>query len=394
MPFTPAFRYLRAALFTGALAVISCTSAPIDEPALPRLQLVEDLRLDADAEDFSAFNRVVVNHDGRMAVPLGQDMHIRIYDSTGHRLMALGRRGSGPGEFQHLGPLTWLADTLFVGDERQMRVTYFGAEGETIRTRVLPPPLAPTSMGDASGGMFRVFRARSGLPNGTILGDAQLAIDNTAVWQWHMIALSSDGSSRLVAKPPQLNDERWHITVDGLGKNVPFALRPQFAYSADGSRFGFLTADQGRRDGSFRITVLRASGDTLFERDYPVIGEPIPSTAIDSAIGAMVPQAGQPTEDGGPPIGRFQDEARRRMPMIYPPAEELMLALDGTVWVTLRATSAGREALVLDSLGTPIATVQLPPRSRVQQATARHLWATETDDDGLTSVVRSRIGRQ
>ena len=184
------------------------------------------------------------------------------------------------------------------------------------------------------------------------------------------------------------------VWIDGFGQSIPFAHQSQYAYAADGTRLGFMTADQSRRDGSFRITVLRASGDTLFERDYPVDGEPISSAAIDSAIAAMAPRPGQSSYEGRPPASRYQAEARQRMPVIHPPVEGLMLALDGTVWVTLRATPAGQEALVLDSLGTPVATVPLPPRSRVQQATATHLWVTEIDDDGLTSVVRYRIVRE
>jgi hypothetical protein len=401
MPRLHQLKILHRIPFTfSLLAVVSCTLAPMEEPSLPRLHLIEELRLDAEAEDFSAFNRVVVNHAGRIAVPLRQDMHVRVFDSTGHQLATLGRRGSGPGEFQGIGALTWFGDTLLiVGDHQERRIHLFGTDGEFLQTRILPPAWTPAQVqGIEAGTQFLFFVAEMGTPDGQIIGTAMLTEGGSsppaAGWQRAIVSLSSVGTAQLLATTPSGSDERRMIWINGLGRDIPLVPPPQYAFTADGSRFAYMTRDQSRQDGSFGITVFRADGDTVFTREYPAAGVPIPAVVMDSAIAAMAPRPGQPQEEGAPPFSRFQAEARRRAPAIYAPVERLILALDQTVWVTLRATPEGQDALVLDSLGTESARVQLPPRSHVQQATARHLWVTEIDDDGLTSVVRYRILRQ
>ena len=82
-------RHLRAGLFT-AWTLLFTSAAATAQPDVPRLQLVQDLRLDAKVEDFSAFSRVIVGPKGQMAVPLAQDMEIRLYDAAGRRVATAG----------------------------------------------------------------------------------------------------------------------------------------------------------------------------------------------------------------------------------------------------------------------------------------------------------------
>lgn len=362
---------------------------------LPRLRLVEDLRLDADAEDFSVVNRVVVGPHGRMAVPLPQDLEIRLYDATGRSVAAVGRRGGGPGEFQHLGAMTWLGDTLVVDDQRQRRATYIDANGNVLGTFRLPAPFVETPAGTgASDSLFHFFHTHAATPTGSLLGIAHVSVRGvrTQVMPTAVVSLSRDGVARMIATPPQYTDERWSITINGLTNPVPFAFRPQIVFAADGSRFAFMTADQGGGKGTYSVEVFDAGGDTLFARRYPFRGVPIPASAADSAIRAMAPSPEQ--REAGSNPARFQAAARQRMPAVYAPVEQLLLALDGTTWVTLRTAGAEREVIVHDALGAPTASVLLPPRTRVQQASATHVWMTESDSLGLTSVVRYRIMRR
>jgi hypothetical protein len=369
------------------------TARPDDAPARPRL--VEDLRLDANAEDFSLVGRVAVGADGRMAIALPQDMEVRLYDPAGNRIASVGRRGGGPGEFKHLGAMTWIGDTLMVDDQRQRRVTYIDAAGAVLRTVPLPGPMAPTALSATSADTtFRFFIAHSGSTTGDILGMAHVSVgppSSTGSSPWRVLSLAPDGSARIIAQPPQYEDERWTVTIAGLSNYIPFALRPQIVFAVDGSRIAFLTADQSTAVATYSLTVLNADGEPLFARDYSLPGEAIPPAAVDSAIAAMAPP-GQPREEGSDP-SRFQALARERMPAVYAPVERVMLAVDGTTWLTMRATAAGTEALILDAHGTLVSTVPLPPRSRVQNATSTNVWMTETDEFDLVSVVRYRIER-
>lgn len=47
--------------------------------------------------------------------------------------------------------------------------------------------------------------------------------------------------------------------------------------------------------------------------------------------------------------------------------------------------------LILNGRAEPVGSLMLPASTRVRQATANHVWVTETDTDGLSSVVRYRV---
>ncbi len=369
-----------------------------EENAAPRhVQLTEDLRLDAEVEDFSALSRFQVGPRGEIIVLLPQDMQIRLYDSTGARIASVGRRGSGPGEFQSLTPVTWVGDTLFMWDLRLRRMNYFALTGTILRTRQGPPALSPTRL--THGGAdrtFMLFTAYASYPDGSVLGEASL-VDRTdtpipVAGERVMLTLSDDGSTRVIGRPPSHWDERWMITVGRLRNYVPFTLLPQTAIAANGSRFAFMTTDQSRRDSAFyTVSVFRPNGDTIFVRTYAAPGVPVARTAIDSAAGAL----GERVRGGGEvPASfgaRFESLAKQRAPAVHAPVERFTLGLDGTIWIDLRPTAEGQVTLVLDERGDSLGSVLVPPRSRVQQASRTHVWVTEVDEFGLASIVRYRV---
>lgn len=190
---------------------------------------------------------------------------------------------------------------------------------------------------------------------------------------------------------PSENDPRM-MWVAGFGRGVPFSLQPQYSFAYDGSRVAELTAPVPASETSyFAVTVFRATGDTVFSRRYQFRGVPIAKQAKDSALAAMVPRSGRVSEGPQDLPQRFQAIARERMSNWYIPVESITLGLDQTIWIGLRPTDEGRVTLILNGRGDPIGTLLLPRSSRVRQATASQVWVTETDDDGLTSVVRYRV---
>jgi hypothetical protein len=78
--------------------------------------------------------------DGRIAVPNGATAEVRIFDSAGRYLSAVGRRGEGPGEFRspwHI--LEWPGDSLLVLDiSRGFRFNIFGPDGAFVRSFTTP----------------------------------------------------------------------------------------------------------------------------------------------------------------------------------------------------------------------------------------------------------------
>ena len=384
-------RCIPSILIGGATLSLACKGA--DDP--PQRQdaegdteweLVEELRLDAIAEDFSVVGWVYVGPEGEIVLPEVQDHRVRIYDSSGTLVATVGRRGEGPGEFQYVGPVFWDADTLVVWDVELTRGAYLRTDGTLIRTDAgwfLGPDFGASGVDST----YLRFIPQAVDAEGAKLGTAYLQVSTGGRRESaeHVILRESrDGERRVVASTPRLDDERRMVVVGGLGNPVPFVFRPRTEIAADGSRFLFMTADQSTLDPTYGLTLVRPTHDTVFSRSYAYPGEPIPDSVMDRGIAEMVPENNL--------ARRFRARARELAPVVYPPAD-VTLGLDGTIWVELRRTDSGTPVHVLSEAGDPIGTLRLPARSRVHQASMTHVWVTERDLVDLTSVARYRVIR-
>ena len=375
------------ALIGGVTLCLACTGAP-DDPAQSEAgewELVEDLRLDANAEDFSVVRWIYVGPHGEIVVPERQDSRVRVYDSTGTLTATIGRRGEGPGEFQAPAPVFWAADTLVVFDMLLGRATYLLPDGTPARTeadRFFRPDFG-TSDADST---FMHFTPEAVDDEGAKFGVAYLnfSIGGSREARLVVLRVSRDGEPSVVAKPPRVDDERWNVTISGLTNPVPFTFRPWPDIALNGSRFLFATTDQSTLDPTYNLTLVRATHDTVFSRSYAYPGEAIPDSAMDRGIAEMVPENNL--------ARRFRAIARERAPLVYPPSA-VTLGLDGTIWVELRRTGRGTPVHVLSETGDPIGSLLLPAQSRIRQATMTHLWVTEYDALDLASVVRYRVVR-
>ncbi|MDE2984254.1 MAG: hypothetical protein OXU69_06080 [Gemmatimonadota bacterium] len=369
----------------GATLCLACTGAEDAPPqsGVGEWELVEDLRLDANAEDFSVVGWVFVGPEGHIVVPEPQDSRVRIYDSTGTLVTMVGRSGEGPGEFRQVGPVFWAADTLVVWDVQLNRGMYLLTDGTLVRTetgRFLGRD--PRASGVDSTIVFFVPLAVDA--EGAKIGEARLRISGGGRgWGENaFVRVSGDGEPSVVATPPNLEDDL--VVVSGLGNPVPFAFRARAGIAADGSRFLFMTADQSTLEPTFNLTLVRPTHDTVFSRSYAYPGEPIPDSAMERGLADMVPE--------NELARRFRALARDRAPLVYPPTD-VTLGLDGTIWVELRRTEGGTPVHALSESGDPIGSLLLPARSRIQQASMTHVWVTEYDPLDLASVVRYRVIR-
>ena len=374
------------ALIGVATLCLACTDAPDDPPRseVGEWELVEDLRLDANAEDFSVVQWVLIGPQGEIVVTEPQDSRLRLYDSTGTLVVMIGRSGEGPGEFQHVGPVFWAADTLVVFDTQLARATYLLSDGTAARTEAGRFFRLGLGAPDADS-TFMAFIPVAADDEGAKLGVAYLRASTRGRREparLVILRVSRDGEPRVVASPPRWDDERWNVTISGLTNSVPFAFRPWPEIAPDGSRFLFAAADQSTLDATYNLTLVRPTHDTVFTRSYSYPGEPIPDSAMDRGIAEMVPENNL--------ARRFRAQARKRAPAVYPPTA-VTLGLDGTIWVALRPTEHGTPVHVLSETGDPIASLLLPKRTRIQQASMTHVWVTEYDPLDLASVVRYRV---
>ncbi len=323
---------LPTVLIVGATLCIACgagddppQSEDADGDSRPtEWELVEDLRLDANAEDFSAIGWVFVGPKGEIVVPEPQDTRLRVYDSSGTLVSMIGRKGEGPGEFQAVVPVFWSADTLVVWDVELNRGTYLLTDGTLVRTEV----------GRFFGRNFGASGADSTIfffipvavdAGGAKIGEARLSVSTggrRGVGRSVFARVPPDGEPTIVATPPRLEDERWMVVAGGLGNPVPFTFRVRVEFAGDGSRFLFMTADQWTLEPTYDLTLVRPAHNTVFSRSYAYPGEPIPDSAMERGLADMVPENNL--------ARRFRARARELAPVVYPPTD-VTLGLDGTI---------------------------------------------------------------
>lgn len=366
--------------------------------ASPRLQpLVEELRLDAGTHDFPSISGFTVARSGMLVVPIQADQQLRLFDASGARKGVIGRRGSGPAEFQRITTFGWLQDTLWVNDLTLSRLSFFTQDGRLLRSAPLPRGPAVTS---APKGYSKVvdFVPWIVTPESDLVGPATLEAATGLPPAKVFMSVTMTGERprvMFVPRPDTASTVRIQNPDNtGATAGVPFAVRPTEAFSPDGRRVGTLTLE-GRGSGTiYTVTIMSLVGrrDTVFAVRHPARAVAIPARVRDSALQAIATRTRNGRPYYPPGIGeRLAAMAEERMPSTYPPVESLVLGDDDVTWVVLSRQPTGSEAVRLDATGKAVARTIIPPGSRLVHATAANLWLAETDADGLTSIVRYRL---
>jgi hypothetical protein len=135
----------------------------IDAEALPQLDLVEVQRFGSTDDAQSGFTNIgaVVGHpdDGEVyAVDLGS-LSVRVFSPDGTFLRALGRRGSGPGEFRGAPRLGVRGDTVWTIEHGTRRITLFTRHGTLLSASQYVPETVALQPVDR-------FRGLEGMPRG------------------------------------------------------------------------------------------------------------------------------------------------------------------------------------------------------------------------------------
>ena len=371
-----------------SVVLLLATACASDESTVPGVALVSEIRIDGRASDFVPIRWLGVAPDGRIAITQPQDHSVRFFDPNGQPLATVGRRGQGPGEFESIVAAGWIGDTLWVAEGAR----YSLVSPRHVVARTMRPPPASVAPADRER-LPRLSEAYTF----TLRSDGSRVVSATVYPPypsgWGM------GSVPIVAVAPDGAVGILLTTVNALAGSVearntrgppdwariPFHPPLVHAVAPDGDRLALVsTSLEGPEAGTFRVTVHRITGDTAFSRTYPFTGAPIPRHVADSAMNAVLGRS--------PPhvVAALRDV---RLPSVYPPIESVVLGRDGTTWVELRETAAGRPWLILDGRGEPIATTVAPPRVTIRAADSTHVWALERDDDDVESVIRYRIDR-
>lgn len=400
------------------------------QPAPPRLRLVEELRIDGATQDISGIGAVVAGPGGRVIFTEVQDFRLRFYDATGKEIARFGRRGEGPGEFG-LSPgrrpaqadvvVGVLADTIWTYDQALRRFMLISKDGRLIRTVPQPDKLPSMSGGNRpEPGVERgllSFDARAVLGDGSMLGRASWGRvellqrpggGTTRMFRdretGYAIASARGDITKVIAHTPTLvnfivAERNGGLTSTGMA--VPFIEPLYESVAQDGSRVAFGSTTIGPDGaGKLRITVIAARGDTLLARDFPFAGTPIAKRTADSVITDRM-RGYRPSRDAKAPpsvtpdvADELESKMRAAMPKASSPYRNLILGADYSMWLSYPAGTGGREYLVLDEKGNAVGVVALPKKgSSIASVTRTTVWVREYDENDLPSLVRYRIVR-
>jgi hypothetical protein len=306
-------------------------------------------------------NRVTSAHrfpDGRLLVADGASAEVRLFDSTGGFVRAIGRSGGGPGEFQEWVRIVAVrGDSLLTVDGGQ-RLSAFDDRGTFARSFRLERT-------EAQG-----YAAPVGwLATGDLIAEAsEFRTDLGAGDRYRMpfrsLRYRADGTYRdRLLEVPGLEVRRVEMSEGGqkfLGEDdIEFGRRAVYAIAADRIYLG--------TDDRFEIAGYDGAG--ALKRLIRVDEPPAPVGEADKA--AQIERNLEPIRQWRQASDAMRAEAEARVrndafSERFPFYESFLVADDGRLWVQRfqRPTEDARHFVVFDSSGALVATARLPDRVR------------------------------
>jgi hypothetical protein len=335
---------------------------------------------------------VAAGPDGKLAVAQPREGHVLILSSDGHLLGVVGGPGEDIGNFMSMLRVGWLADTLWVADQRLFRLTLFPM-GKTQPSTLIrnfgsvrrpgSPQSVPVPTPD--GGEFFLREAAS--------------VEGLGTQSIELVAWTPTAGLATLAVIRRANT----VLVDypgGVTKNVgadPFSDHPLFSLAPDGSHVIVVRRDRTGTDRSpaFSVTRINMTGDTLlhFEREFT------PHRVTDSTRARIVEThmaRGFAREFEDIPTARRAITSALSFPESHPPVSALEIGTDGMIWLRgIDDWTGPVDWEVLDSSGRHLYTVQGDRRIESLVPTRDGVWAISYDDlvgPLITKYTLERVG--
>ncbi len=369
---------------SAGIAIV--TSAAPRSPGLYRVDSTPALDLGGTGDPADEFSGTVIAlelRDGRIAVANQGTSEIRFYDAMGKPLQSVGRRGSGPGEFERITSLAAGAgDSLLVFDRGTRRLSVLAPTGEIVRSGMIElgqGKLANAVLGVLPGGRTVVSPARSGrepTTSGLVRDSADLKI------------VGADGSVTEVGRFPGTEKVLQVETQGGKVVSVNIAALP-FGRS---SWFGISDTLVGvAPTDRYEFDLYSASGRLVrrIRRDH----QPEPVTAADLA--ADLEMAGLPNEDARARYRSFLKMAP--IPKTKPAYDRVVPGANGELWFRdylgpYQRTRPGRWT-IFDREGAWLTTVNLPAGFEPTWIGPTQILGSWLDPDDAPHILRFRLLR-
>lgn len=389
---------MRLSPLCAGFAFVAATSGGQGTP--PQFRIAEDLRISGETESLVSFSSLLVGRDGRIVVPQGQDARLLVFDAAGHRIGAFGRKGNGPGEFRDLyGSMGWRADTLWIFEFNQRRLTFISHDLRLLRTQstvdaaaTAPPPANPARRVEMTNLNIEYLYADGSMLVLWSFGPQDPETFSNTNRRYVIINATGDVLRDVARTPPPAGRVSTRLGPGVYSESVPFAARPYQSVASDGARVGLVTAAtmSGNR-GSFTVTVVRSTGDTVFTRAYKFDGVRVPQAVRDSALEAMS-QWGTRRSAAVRTAGEaLAAKARPLLPTVFASVTSLLMGNDDTEWLAVYDPASNPRYRALDGKGNVIGEVVLPAHGVLASATRTQLWVIESNADGLPSIVRYKV---
>jgi hypothetical protein len=390
--------------------------------SLPRLVAQANARIGDFEDPDLGFSRVVgldVDEEGSVYILEGLVPEIRVYSPEGVLLRRIGRRGSGPGEFESSPRFGVFGDTVWTVDSQANRITLFDRQGTVLSTGRTEDVLVPLPSGFAhvlpwkmrpdgkfTGHLAQVSYRRNdpatgvnptdSIPVPMVLFNSTGAVTDTIGW-------AGRPPPRMWRPPSQETAEYAFIDVGGRRVQVPMppSTLPWWLPYPDGYVLVETPLAENATEGVLTLTRIGLLGDTVYSRDLlyspsPYSSEDLDSISVWSARGepggmtGYVPGRGPP--DDWEVVARHLRGAMEfpgfQLPISYP-----WLAQDGGIWL-LRTDEGVSETVtwvLLDAEGEPRGQVDLAPNLRIIWSSGDTFWAVEPDEFDVPWVVRFEL---
>jgi len=363
-----------------------------------------DLRVGSiDDPDYALtwFRTLAVSESGRIYTAHGQEQVVRAFEPDGSLFRIIGGRGEGPGEFQNVAQIGWVADTLWVLDYSLYRFNLFSEDGEFLHSFSVPfkfredetQPYPP--------------RAAGLLSDGTVHGGPPVPsheVEDGTITHQIILLMTRDGEVTDSVASIRVGNNQWAVyDPDNRMSGMMFTQQP----FGDGPRWGFVPNERALAvlyrkapstlgEARFRLIKQTLSGDTVFAREYSYQPDPLMKEETDSILDFNVTRWAELGIMGGATAARLGSWAERGLftPPFRPPISEMVIGRKGGFW--LRGNPIDGDSVmwfVLDPDGSPAGQVSLPVGLRVLAADPSAVWGTETDDLDVSYLVRYRIIR-
>ncbi|HMN24907.1 MAG TPA: 6-bladed beta-propeller [Ignavibacteriaceae bacterium] len=349
------------------------------------INLKEDLIINSN--DIGKINEIQIDSKGQIFISDGINQCIHLFSSKGKFLRKIGRKGNAPGEYQYIwGIQITKGDTLIVYDGVQYRITIYapGNFDSSIKTLKLP---TIENNPDMPGVIGNIYSGISGLwvpANSNVF----LIIYNTPyssndLTQKHYSKLYIvDSKGKLVKNEPviKIQDvERLKISSGGnfMVSDMPFGRRPIINLNKDGIIYYGET-------NNFKIT-----GIDLNSKMKNEISSKIDRITITDKMWQkeLKNYANLTLKD--------LKKSKTTLPEHLPIIEDFTIDDKDNIWVAVNQKDyKSYKYYIFNNQGKLINTTYVPDKTVIKIVNKNFAYGIRTDDWGIQSIVRYKMGQK